>query len=51
VTRLPAYSAATVSSQDSYARRRAPNHAFADFGGHGYATVRATPAELETEFV
>ncbi len=29
----------------------APHLAFADFGGHGYATVRASPEELETEFV
>ncbi|HJT98610.1 MAG TPA: alkaline phosphatase D family protein [Rhodanobacteraceae bacterium] len=28
-----------------------PNLKFADFGGHGYATVRVTPTELETEFV
>lgn len=28
-----------------------PNLAFADYGGHGYATVRASPDELETEFV
>jgi len=28
-----------------------PNLRFADFGGHGYATVRASPGELETEFV
>ena len=28
-----------------------PNIRFADFGGHGYATVRASPEELETEFV
>ena len=28
-----------------------PNLKFADFGGHGYATVRVSPAELETEFV
>jgi alkaline phosphatase D len=29
----------------------APQLSFADYGGHGYATVRVTPAELETEFV
>ena len=28
-----------------------PNIRFADFGGHGYATVRVSPEELETEFV
>lgn len=28
-----------------------PHLAFTDFGGHGYATVRASPRELETEFV
>jgi alkaline phosphatase D len=28
-----------------------PNLKFADFGGHGYATVRVSPAQLETEFV
>jgi alkaline phosphatase D len=28
-----------------------PNIRFADFGGHGYATVRASAEELETEFV
>jgi alkaline phosphatase D len=28
-----------------------PNLAFADYGGYGYATVRASPDELETEFV
>jgi alkaline phosphatase D len=28
-----------------------PHLAFADFGGHGYATVRASAEELETEFV
>jgi alkaline phosphatase D len=31
---------------DRVARRE-----FADFGGHGYATVRASADELETEFV
>ena len=29
----------------------APHLAFADLGGHGYATVRASAANLETEFV
>ena len=29
----------------------APHLAFSDFAGHGYATVRASPDELETEFV
>ena len=29
----------------------APHLKFADWGGHGYATVRASPQELETEFV
>lgn len=29
----------------------APHLKFMDHGGHGYATVRATPDELETEFV
>ena len=29
----------------------APHLAFADYGGHGYATVRVTRDELETEFV
>jgi alkaline phosphatase D len=29
----------------------APHVSFADLGGHGYATVRVTPNELETEFV
>jgi alkaline phosphatase D len=29
----------------------APHLAFTDFGGHGYATVRVTAADLETEFV
>lgn len=28
-----------------------PNLEFADYGGYGYATVRASPGELETEFV
>ncbi|HET8692565.1 MAG TPA: alkaline phosphatase D family protein, partial [Steroidobacteraceae bacterium] len=28
-----------------------PHLRFADLGGHGYATVRASPEELETEFV
>jgi alkaline phosphatase D len=28
-----------------------PHLAFADFGGHGFATVRASAAQLETEFV
>ncbi len=28
-----------------------PNLKFADYGGYGYATVRASPDELETEFV
>jgi alkaline phosphatase D len=29
----------------------APHLAFTDFGGHGYATVRVSPGDLETEFV
>ena len=29
----------------------APQLSFADYGGHGYATVRVTAVELETEFV
>ena len=29
----------------------APHLAFTDFGGYGYSTVRASPDELETEFV
>src|SRR4029450_6367109 len=29
----------------------APHLSFVDLGGHGYATVRPSPAELETEFV
>lgn len=29
----------------------APHLTFTDLGGHGYATVRASPEELETEFV
>jgi alkaline phosphatase D len=29
----------------------APNLEFLDFGGYGYTTVRASPDELETEFV
>jgi len=29
----------------------APHLTFADFGGYGYSTVRASPDELETEFV
>jgi alkaline phosphatase D len=29
----------------------APHLTFADLGGHGYATVRASPEELEAEFV
>jgi len=29
----------------------APHLAFGDFGGYGYSTVRASPNELETEFV
>ena len=29
----------------------APHLAFADLGGFGYATVRVTPGDLETEFV
>jgi alkaline phosphatase D len=29
----------------------APHLSFVDLGGHGYATVRASPKELETEFV
>ena len=28
-----------------------PHLSFADLGGHGYATVRVTPGQLETEFV
>jgi alkaline phosphatase D len=28
-----------------------PHLAFVDLGGHGHATVRVTPALLETEFV
>ena len=28
-----------------------PHLSFADYGGHGYATVRVSGAELETEFV
>jgi alkaline phosphatase D len=28
-----------------------PNLKFADFGGHGYATVRVSKEQLETEFV
>ncbi len=28
-----------------------PHLTFVDWGGHGYATVRASPRELETEFV
>ena len=30
---------------------QAPNLSFTDMGGHGYATVRVSPAELEAEFV
>ena len=30
---------------------QSPNLSFTDMGGHGYATVRVSPAELETEFV
>ena len=51
-------SALTLKETGDVARARAarnpdvsPNLAFADFGGHGYATVRATPEELATEFV
>ena len=29
----------------------APHLTFIDFGGYGYTTVRASPEELETEFV
>ena len=51
-------SALTLRDTDDAARARAarnpdisPNITFADFGGHGYATVRASADELETEFV
>jgi alkaline phosphatase D len=51
-------SALTLKETGDAARARAvhnpdvsPNLKFADFGGHGYATVRASPEELETEFV
>ena len=30
---------------------QSPNLSFTDMGGHGYATVRVSPAELVTEFV
>ena len=30
---------------------QSPNLSFTDMGGHGYATVRVSPAELEAEFV
>jgi alkaline phosphatase D len=29
----------------------APHLKFVDMGGHGYSTVRATPQDIETEFV
>jgi alkaline phosphatase D len=29
----------------------APHLSFVDMGGHGYTTVRITPASFETEFV
>ncbi len=29
----------------------APQLSFADYGGHGYTTVRVSPSEMETEFV
>jgi alkaline phosphatase D len=51
-------SALTLAETGDVARARAarnpnvsPNLTFADYAGHGYATVRATAAELETEFV
>ncbi len=51
-------SALTLAETGDVAHARAarnpdlsPNIVFADFGGHGYATVRASGDELETEFV
>jgi alkaline phosphatase D len=51
-------SALTLAGTGDAAKARAarnadvsPNLKFADFGGHGYATVRVSPEELETEFV
>ena len=51
-------SALTLHETNDPARARAARNAevaphlkFADLGGHGYATVRAAPEELETEFV
>jgi alkaline phosphatase D len=51
-------SALTLAETGDVAKARAahnpdvsPNLKFADFGGHGYATVRVSPTELETEFV
>ncbi|MEQ1490660.1 MAG: hypothetical protein ABL932_08960, partial [Terricaulis sp.] len=51
-------SALTLRDTDSLEQARAasnpdnaPNMKFLDFGGYGYSTVRASPDELETEFV
>jgi len=51
-------SALTLAETGDVARARAarnpnvsPNLTFVDYAGHGYATVRATAGELETEFV
>jgi alkaline phosphatase D len=51
-------SSLTLAKTGDPARARAarnpdlsPHLAMVDFGGHGYATVRATAQELETEFV
>jgi alkaline phosphatase D len=44
----------TGDAQAARAKRNpdvSPNLAFADFGGHGYAVVRASQDQLETEFV
>src|SRR6185436_12771095 len=50
--------ALALRDTDDPARARAarnpdvsPHLTFTDWGGHGYATVRASPRELETEFV
>ncbi len=50
--------ALALRDTDDPARARAahnpevsPHLKFVDWGGHGYATVRASPRELETEFV
>ncbi|HEX5122641.1 MAG TPA: alkaline phosphatase D family protein, partial [Rhodanobacteraceae bacterium] len=40
-----------ASAREAHNPDVSPNLKFADFGGHGYAVVRASPQALETEFV